>query len=157
VLAHPPTRSGLREEGIAGKNELFPAYLVPGAVAYVRALAAHGAEAIEVIHAAGGVAVWAHPSGTSTIPTPRAATLERFAGAGLDGVECFYATHTEAQTRLLHEAAGRRGLLTTGSTDFHGPEHDTFSGFGGVRALRARAGPRADRALADPAAVSSVA
>ena len=31
------------------------------------------------------------------------ATLERFRAAGLDGVEAFYVTHTEAQTRLLVE------------------------------------------------------
>ena len=131
VLEHPANAERLREEGIAGKKELFPAYLVPGAVAYVARSRPTVPDAIDVIHAAGGVAVWAHPFWDVDDPDTALATLERFAGAGLDGVECFYATHTEAQTRLLHEAAGRLGLLTTGSTDFHGPEHETFSGFGG--------------------------
>src|SRR3954468_21233027 len=131
VLEHPANADRLREEGIAGKKELFPAYLVPGAVAYVARSRPTVPEAIDVIHAAGGVAVWAHPFWDVDDPDTALATLERFAGAGLDGVECFYATHTEAQTRLLHEAAGRLRLLTTGSTDFHGPEHETFSGFGG--------------------------
>jgi len=33
LLAHPGNAQRLREEGIAGKNELFPPYLVPGAQA----------------------------------------------------------------------------------------------------------------------------
>src|SRR3954447_13785558 len=131
VFEHPANAERLRDEGIAGKKELFPAYLVPGAVAYVARSRPTVPEAIEVIHAAGGVAVWAHPFWDVDDPETALATLERFAAAGLDGVECFYATHTETQTRLLHEAAGRVGLLTTGPTDFHGPEHETFAGFGG--------------------------
>ena len=35
VLRHPDNAAKLEEEGIAGKQELFPAYLVPGARAYV--------------------------------------------------------------------------------------------------------------------------
>ena len=35
VLAHPANAARLRDEGIKGKNELFPPYLVPGAIAYV--------------------------------------------------------------------------------------------------------------------------
>ena len=61
VLAHPANAARLREEGIAGKNELFPPYLVPGAIAYVARSRPTVEEAIEVIHAAGGLAVWAHP------------------------------------------------------------------------------------------------
>src|SRR3954447_8761548 len=143
VLAHPGNAQRLREEGIAGKNELFPPYLVPGAAAYVARSRPTVAQAIEVIHAAGGVAVWAHPFWDVDAPVEALATLDEFAGAGLDGVECFYATHTEEQTRLLHEEAVRRGLLTTGSTDFHGPEHDRFSAFRGfeVHGLTVELGP----------------
>ncbi len=131
VLEHPANAERLRAEGIAGKDELFPLYLVPGAQAYVARSRPTVTEAIEVIHAAGGVAVWAHPFWDVEAPEEALATLAEFAGAGLDGVECFYVTHTEHQTRMLHEAAMRRGLLTTGSTDFHGPDHGRFSAFRG--------------------------
>jgi hypothetical protein len=30
---------------------------------------------------------------------------------------------------VLYEAATSRGLLTTGSADFHGPEHERFNAF----------------------------
>ncbi|HKG63039.1 MAG TPA: PHP domain-containing protein [Solirubrobacteraceae bacterium] len=129
VLAHPGNAQRLADEGIHGRDELFPPYLVPGAKAYVARSRPTVAEAIEVIHAAGGVAVWAHPFWDVDAPDEAIATLETFVAAGLDGVECFYVTHTEAQTRLLHDVATRHGLLTTGSTDFHGPDHGRFSAF----------------------------
>jgi 3',5'-nucleoside bisphosphate phosphatase len=129
VLAHPGNAQRLADEGIHGRDELFPPYLVPGAKAYVARSRPTVAGAIEVIHAAGGVAVWAHPFWDVDTPDEAIATLETFVAAGLDGVECFYVTHTEAQTRLLHDVATRHGLLTTGSTDFHGPDHGRFSAF----------------------------
>ena len=130
VLAHPGNAARLAEEGIDGRNALFPPYLVPGAVAYVARSRPTVAQAIEVIHAAGGVAVWAHPFWDLDDTGETLATLATFADAGLDGVEAFYATHDEAQTRILVEAAAERGLLTTGSADFHGPEHERFNRFG---------------------------
>src|SRR5215212_1513810 len=130
VLAHPGNAAKLRAEGIDGKNTLFPPYLVPGAIAYVARSRPTVEEAIEVIHAAGGVAVWAHPFWDIAQRATVLAALDRFAAAGLDGIEVFYAEHDEEQTRLLHAAARERGLLATGSADFHGPEHAKFSRFG---------------------------
>ena len=129
VLAHPANARRLAEEGIEDRSALFPPYLVPGAVAYVARSRPTVPQAIEVIHAAGGVAVWAHPFWDLDDSAEALATLDAFAAAGLDGVECFYATHDAEQTRLLHGAAAQRGLLTTGSADFHGPEHDRFDRF----------------------------
>jgi len=143
VIGHPANAQRLADEGIHGKDELFPPYLVPGAQAYVARSRPTVAQAIEVIHAAGGVAVWAHPFWDVEAPEEALATLAEFAGAGLDGVECFYVTHSAEQTRLLHEFAASRGLLTTGSTDFHGPDHGRFSAFRGfeVHGLTVELGP----------------
>jgi 3',5'-nucleoside bisphosphate phosphatase len=131
VLAHPANAARLREEGIAGKNELFPPYLVPGAIAYVARSRPTVEDAIAVIHDAGGLAVWAHPFWDIDPPETVLAAIDRFTAAGLDGVEVFYPTHDEAQTTLLYETCTSKGLLTTGSADFHGPEHGKFSVFGG--------------------------
>jgi len=130
VLAHPANAARLAEEGIDGRDALFPPYLVPGAAAYVARSRPTVEQAIEVIHAAGGVAVWAHPFWDIDRAEETLASLANFAEAGLDGVEAFYAAHTAEQTRILHEAASRHGLLTTGSADFHGPEHERFNAFG---------------------------
>jgi predicted metal-dependent phosphoesterase TrpH len=131
VLSHPANAAKLQAEGIDGRDALFPAYLVPGAPAYVPRERPTVPEAIAVIHAAGGVAVWAHPFWDIDDAGTTVRTLDAFAAAGLDGVEAFYATYSEAQTRLLHAAARERGLLATGSTDFHGPEHERFNRFRG--------------------------
>ena len=137
---------GPADEGIDGRDALFPAYLVPGAIAYVARSRPTVPEAIEVIHAAGGVAVWAHPFWDVEDAATALGTLERFAAAGLDGVECFYATHTREQTEALYRAAD--GLLTTGSADFHGPEHERFSTFGAFELydLEPNLGPIGSRA-----------
>jgi predicted metal-dependent phosphoesterase TrpH len=129
VLAHPANGERLRREGIDGRDALFPPYLVPGAAAYVARSRPTVAQAVEVIHAAGGVAVWAHPFWDLDDVAETLASLEAFAGEGLDGVECFYPTHTAEQARVLHGAARERGLLATGSADFHGPDHRGFSAF----------------------------
>src|SRR3954464_12808828 len=101
---------------------IFTTYLVPGTEADVGLSIPTVAQAIEVIERGGGVAVWAHPFWDLEEPD-----LDQF--PDLDGVEAFYPTFSEAQTRALHAAATARGLLTTGSSDFHGPEHDRFNAF----------------------------
>ena len=129
VLEHPANQERLHAEGTAGPSEMFEAYLVPGAPAFVGRSSPTVAEAIEAIHAAGGVAVWAHPFWDDTDDAHVLATLERFVAAGLDGVEVFYPTHTEAQVELLARRCAELQLLQTGSTDFHGPGHPLFDGF----------------------------
>ena len=143
VLAHPGNAGRLAREGIRGRKELFPPYLVPGAAAYVARSRPTVEEAIEVIHAAGGVAVWAHPFWDVADPEEVLRTVRRFAAAGLDGVECFYVEHTREQALLLHDACEARGLLSTGSADFHGPDHEHFNRFRnfGLHGRAARLGP----------------
>jgi predicted metal-dependent phosphoesterase TrpH len=131
VLVHPANAARLRAEGIDGRDALFPPYLVPGAAAYVARSRPTVTEAIGVIHDAGGVAVWAHPFWDLDQPQEALDAIDAFAAAGLDGIEVFYATHDEEQTRFLYAAARERGLLATGSTDFHGPSHERFNAFRG--------------------------
>jgi predicted metal-dependent phosphoesterase TrpH len=71
LLAHPSNRERLERENIHGLDELFPAYLVPGASAYVGRTRPTVAQAIDAIHAAGGLAVWAHPFWNLDDPTTR--------------------------------------------------------------------------------------
>jgi len=130
VLGHPDNRSRLVAEGAEDKDAFFPAYLVPGAKAFVQRSRPTVPEAIEIIHAAGGVAVWAHPFWDIDDADEVLATVAGFVANGLDGVEVFYPTHSEEQTALLHDACAARDLLITGSADFHAPDHDRFSRFG---------------------------
>ncbi len=129
VVAEPANAARLQAEGLASFSALLEAYLIPGRPAYRRRTMPTVAEAIALVHDAGGVAVWAHPFWDLDHDDEVLEAVDRFAGLGLDGVEAFYVTHAEAQTRLVAGHAEARGLLTTGSADFHGPEHPLFSRF----------------------------
>jgi len=133
VLAHKKNRRRLDQEGIEDVGAFIEAYLIPGAPGYVPRQRPKLEEAIGWVHDAGGLAVWAHPFWDIDDARAVLATLERFRDAGLDGVEAFYPTHSEEQTRALASKAAELGLLTTGSADFHGPEHRLFNTFRAFR------------------------
>jgi 3',5'-nucleoside bisphosphate phosphatase len=129
VLARAGNRQRLAEEGIDDVGPFIAAYLIPGAPGYLPRLTPTVEDAVTAIHDAGGVAVWAHPFWDLESPDEVLAEVDRFRACGLDGVETFYATHTREQTHLLHEHCSARGLLQTGSADFHGPDHKQFNAF----------------------------
>jgi predicted metal-dependent phosphoesterase TrpH len=124
---HPHNAQRIAAERLQDFGTLLEGYLIPGAPAYRRRTTPTVAEAIAAIHHAGGAAVWAHPFWDVDAPEDVVGAIERFKTHGLDGVETFYVTHSEAQTQTAYEAA--HGLLTTGSADFHGPDHPRFNRF----------------------------
>jgi len=105
----------------------FEEYLVPGAKAFVSRRWPTAAEAVSLIHEAGGAAVLAHPFWDIDEPNEVAALIDDLA---LDGVECFYPAHDRAQTKFLVDLCADKGLAATGSSDFHGPNHKMFDSFG---------------------------
>jgi 3',5'-nucleoside bisphosphate phosphatase len=129
VLGHSENAERLATEGHGDVSSFIPAYLIPGAAAYLPRTRPTVAEAIGWIHDAGGLAVWAHPYWDLAADDEVLAAIDAFRADGLDGVECFYPTHDAAQTRLLAERCAALGLLRTGSSDFHGPDHRLFAGF----------------------------
>ena len=147
AIEHPANARRLADEGLRTRTDVLVAYLIPGAPAYCAREHPTVAEAIAAIHGAGGIAVWAHPFWDIEDPDAVLAAVERFVGDGLDGIEAFYVTHSEAQTCLLHETCARHGLQTTGSADYHGPAHSHFSRFGAfdLHGLEPRARPAGRR------------
>lgn len=129
VLAHPANEARLAAEGHGDVSSFIPAYLIPGAPAYVARTHPTVVDAIGWIHGAGGLAVWAHPFWDVDDPNEVLDSIDRFREAGLDGVEAFYPTHDADQAGLLVERCAELGMLTTGSSDFHGPDHRLFSKF----------------------------
>jgi 3',5'-nucleoside bisphosphate phosphatase len=130
VFAHPDNAERLRARGLSDSTELLVAELVEGAPSFRGRTRPTMSDGIAAIHAAGGVAVWAHPFWDITDPGEVLDTINRFTAQGLDGVEAFYVTFTREQTLLLADACAQRGLLSTGSADFHGPEHPRFNAIG---------------------------
>jgi hypothetical protein len=129
VLGASANAQRLREEGIDDIGSLIRGYLIEGKSAFRLRETPTVAEAIDAIHEAGGVAVWAHPFWDISDPDEVLASVQRFHALGIDGVEAFYITHTRDNTRLLVARCGELGLLTTGSADFHGPDNRQFHSF----------------------------
>jgi predicted metal-dependent phosphoesterase TrpH len=129
VLSAPANASRLSEESIDDIGSLIRGYLIEGKPAFRLRQTPTIAEAVQAIHDAGGVAIWAHPFWDIESPDEVLASIDRFKALGIDGVEAFYITHTEDQTRLVAARCDELGLLTTGSADFHGPENRLFSQF----------------------------
>jgi predicted metal-dependent phosphoesterase TrpH len=97
-------------------GEAFDLYLKDGGRAFVPTEFPTVRDAIDTIHAAGGLAVWAHPDLEVFDREIRA-----FARWGLNGVECFRPTTPPVESLLFETAARSLGLFRTGGSDWHGP------------------------------------
>jgi 3',5'-nucleoside bisphosphate phosphatase len=117
-----------RAAGATGDlGPFFEEYLVPGAKAFVPRRWPTAEEVVELIHAAGGVAVLAHPYWDISAPHE---VDDLIRDLDVDGVEAFYPSHSREQTEHLLELCGELNLVPTASSDYHGPTHKTFSKFG---------------------------
>jgi predicted metal-dependent phosphoesterase TrpH len=117
----------------------FGALIGRDAPFYFRKRTLRAAEAIDVIHGAGGVAVLAHPGVSGEEALPELLT------AGIDGVEAYHAEHTAFDRERFLAVAAANGLIVTGGSDFHAADvRSAPIGGGGcpddaVEALRRRA------------------
>jgi predicted metal-dependent phosphoesterase TrpH len=96
-------------------DEAFERFLKKNRPAWVPKFKMSGAEALDLIHQAGGVAVLAHPGLNRTDEV-----IPGMVDAGMDGIECFHTKHSTATTQHYLELAGRFHLLVTGGSDCHG-------------------------------------
>jgi 3',5'-nucleoside bisphosphate phosphatase len=117
-----------RAAGATGDlGPFFEEYLVPGAKAFVPRRWPNAEQAIELIRAAGGAAVIAHPYWDISDPREVEDLIRSLAP---DGVETFYPPHTKEQTAHLLALCEELNMVPTASSDYHGPSHKTFSKFG---------------------------
>ncbi|WP_402372209.1 PHP domain-containing protein [Isoptericola rhizosphaerae] len=105
---------------VADRDEAFATMLHPGAPYYVPHYAPDTADAVRAVLAAGGVPVMAHPRAGKRGRVVDEETLAALADAGLAGLEVDHRDHDEADRARLREIAAELGLLTTGSSDYHG-------------------------------------
>lgn len=116
-LGRSHVAAALVEAGAVGDIQAaFDEWLGEDRPAYVPKLALSPERGVELIVAAGGVAVLAHP-GRSVCDLE---LLDRLVEAGLVGIEADHPSHTEEIAERWRHRAWDRGLLVTGSSDFHG-------------------------------------
>ena len=101
------------------RGKVYETYFAGGMPAYSGYGRPSPEEAIEVIHACGGIAVLAHPGRIPMEHGAREELMDRLVERGLNGIECTHTQHTEGETEYFLSYAGARGLLKTGGSDFH--------------------------------------
>lgn len=105
---------------VADRSEAFQDLLSPRGKYYVGTPAIDPAEAVGLIHAAGGVAVMAHPAASARGRVIDAEEMRAVVDAGLDGVEIGHRDNSAAGRRALTALARERELIVTGASDYHG-------------------------------------
>ncbi|GAB1341072.1 PHP domain-containing protein [Gemmatimonas sp.] len=98
-------------------REAFDKWIGWGRPAYMAKEQFDVADAIALVHSAGGLAVWAHPG---ELATP--ARIGRLAERGLDSVEVLHPSHPPYLVTRLVEHTANAGLLPSGGSDWHGTQ-----------------------------------
>jgi len=128
-VGRPHVAQALLEAGyVRHIAEAFDKYIGNGKPAYVPRYKLTPEDAVRLIVSAGGLPVIAHPLTTPGLAV-LSAWLPDLKAAGLVGLETYYGPYTPAEEQTLRTLAGRYGLISTGGTDFHGPDiHPTALG-----------------------------
>jgi predicted metal-dependent phosphoesterase TrpH len=121
AVGRPHIARAMADSGaIASPREAFTRdWIADGGRAYVGRYALDPVRAIDLVRAAGGVTVLAHPrAGRDTWVTNEQIT--RLAAVGLAGLEVFHPDQSEAERARLIALAHDLALVPTGGSDDHG-------------------------------------
>jgi predicted metal-dependent phosphoesterase TrpH len=105
---------------VPDRDAAFAAYLSTRSRYYVSHYAPDPVRAVELVLAAGGVPVVAHPFAAHRGRTTSDALLAELAAAGLAGIEAHHRDHGPVAVAHGLGLARDLGLLVTGSSDYHG-------------------------------------
>ncbi len=102
---------------VSSIDEAFDRYLGRNRPAYVPRSYPSPRQAVEIVLAAGGVPVLAHPLSVHDLES----VLAELVPAGLAGLEAWYAEYAPATQCELVDLARQWDLVPTGGSDYHGP------------------------------------
>jgi len=105
---------------IAHRDEAFREWLSNDSRYYVTHYSPDPVRAVELVRAAGGVPVIAHPFTRTRGAGVTDALVERMYAAGLVGLEAYHRDHGPEEVARAGRLADRLGLVLTGSSDYHG-------------------------------------
>ncbi|WP_422757178.1 PHP domain-containing protein [Paenarthrobacter sp. C1] len=105
---------------VADRTEAFTSILTSHSRYFVQHYAPNPALAVELVRAAGGVPVFAHPVASSRGRIVGERTYRDMIDAGLLGLEVEHRDNPEEGRAFLRGLAAEHGLLMTGSSDYHG-------------------------------------
>jgi len=111
----------LREELVYSFREAFDKFIGYNSPAYVEKLKMSPKEVFDLIKAAGGVPVLAHPGVTSVDER-----IAEFIRDGLQGIEVYHTEHPAAAERHYLKVCKKNNLAFTGGSDFHSTNHNKF-------------------------------
>lgn len=106
----------MEEKGfVSSIKQAFDLYIGDKSRCYLKANHPSVPEVIDMIHKAGGLAVWAHPHFTKSNAVVREVLEFDF-----DGIECFYARIPRDQEEKWCRIASDKAWIPTGGSDYHG-------------------------------------
>jgi 3',5'-nucleoside bisphosphate phosphatase len=105
---------------VASVDDAFASYLAGRGPYYVPKADTELRRAIQMISAAGGVSVVAHPRARGEYRALTAEMFTELAGSGLGGLEVDHPDHPAEARAELRALADGLGLIVTGSSDYHG-------------------------------------
>ncbi len=130
-VGRPHIARAMLEQGyVSSLQEAFDKYLEDGGPAFVPHYRLAPADAIQLLHQAGGIAVLAHPG---RLDGDYHQILESLVPVGLDGIEVYYPDHTPEIVRDLRQLAAQHNLVMTVGSDFHRREGDGSARIGTVK------------------------
>ncbi|RBY80001.1 phosphatase [Blastococcus sp. TF02-09] len=126
VVGRPHVARALVRAGVVESvDAAFATLLHPRSPYYAAKADTDVRQGIALVRAAGGVPVFAHGLATKRGRVLDDAAVAAMAEAGLLGVEVDHPDHSDAERAHMRGLAADLGLLTTGSSDYHGTNKTT--------------------------------
>ncbi|MGP5217900.1 PHP domain-containing protein [Arthrobacter rhombi] len=121
TLGRPHIADALVAAGVvSSRSEAFATVLTSQSRYYVGHYAVDPVSAVELVRAAGGVPVFAHPMAELRGRVVEPEVFDDMIEAGLLGLEIDHRDNSASGRRFLQSLASRHDLIVTGSSDYHG-------------------------------------
>ena len=121
TLGRPHIADALVAAGVVeDRSEAFASILTSRSRYFIPHYAPDPATAVELVRAAGGVPVFAHPVASARGRIVGERTYREMIDAGLVGLEIDHRDNPEEGRAFLRRLAAKHDLVITGSSDYHG-------------------------------------